>query len=138
MPNQLKIPFMNSFMEINVGVNLYKDCGCKNPTDSSNSPSTHDQCPQTIQDTINHLHFDYEDCHPQYWDNWSAECQGHYRSCINQNNAIDCGIPLLNISISVRTAEVDLNLTKHKPLFFIINESYQEKLWTYMPRIVRY
>jgi len=76
------------------------DCGCKNPTDSSNSPSTHDQCPQTIQDTINHLHFDYEDCHPQYWDNWSAECQGHYRSCINQNNAIDCGIPLLNISIS--------------------------------------
>ena len=30
------------------------------------------------------------------------QCETYYNECIDQENAGDCGIPLLNISVSVR------------------------------------
>jgi len=50
-------------------------------------------------DSMPVLRKNFHDCDSNS-DSWSYECDSHYKSCIDQNNAIECGIPLLNISIS--------------------------------------
>ena len=86
------IEYLNGYIrQLNLTPNQrFFECRCEDGSESN--------CHQT--ENFQLLHKNFEDCDP-HSDNWSYECSSGYRECINQENAIECGIPLLNISISV-------------------------------------